>query len=127
MQTELPIELPRGAIVRRSLLGFGGLMFKHVGISLGDGTVVHFSGEKKKERSASIIRVSIAEFAQGKKIELHAMPVNDVHAEAICSQAIEILHNPNNKYNRRYSLWFNNCEDFCVECYEVPFESVLEV
>lgn len=107
-----------GSIIKRPIEGFWGWLYDHMGIYIGNNQVVHFSGESKKERDVLIHKVCLAEFAAGHKVQLHAAPKNRMHAIAICKKADQIYKNRNNSYNGRYHFTWNNCEDFCIECYE---------
>jgi len=113
-------NIPIGSMIQRSLdtgkfkldfiLNF---FYKHVGIYIGDGQVIHFYKEVKE--------VTLCEFAQSKKIHLRQIPKNIIHGKAVCEEAKKICYNPNNEYNNNYSFFFKNCEDFAVSCYEIEY------
>jgi hypothetical protein len=118
----------RGSIVKRPLHGWYTRLswilgvYWHMGIYIGEGMVVHFNGEKSST-NARVCSDSLEVFAAGERVVLHAGPRNIRHGEAICAEALRVLHHSNNSFNNHYSFPFNNCEDFCVACYEVDYAS----
>ena len=88
----------------------GGL-YSHHGIDLGDGTVVHLSGEPLRRHAARVCRTSLEDFLQGGKPEVvrHAdtdtRPPDEVVATALAHLG-----------EGGYDVWRNNCEHFACFC-----------
>ena len=85
-------------------------LYSHHGIDMGDGTVIHFSGEPFRRDEASICRVTMAEFLAGGRVVVvrHRGPVlapDEVAAAAEAALA-----------KQKYCLWRNNCEHFATAC-----------
>src|SRR4051812_42705704 len=80
------MPFPPGSIVKRRLSGFAGLFFHHMGVYVGNDTVVHFGGETKFA-NALLLRESLTAFAAGKGVVLHAAPKNPAHGQAVCAEA----------------------------------------
>jgi hypothetical protein len=86
------------------------VLYWHHGIDLGDGTVIHASGEPGQlNRGARVRRDSIARFLRGGVMEIvddpRALPAEEVvdRAEAALGRT-------------EYSVLFNNCEHFAHWC-----------
>lgn len=82
-----------------------GIPYEHYGIDCGDGTIIHYS----KVGEAEIARTSQASFAQGGAI----YPKNPATAfipDVVIDRAQSRLG------ERRYDLFFNNCEHFADWC-----------
>lgn len=116
-----------GSVIKRQLTGWYvavswlvGIRW-HMGISLGDGSVIHFNGHKKSI-NARVCREALSDFADGQFVFLHAAPQHDRHAAAICACAAFLCESEENGFNDRYDFARWNCEDFCVACYEAPYE-----
>ena len=82
----------------------------HHGIDMGDGTVIHASGEPGRLKlDAEIRRASMEEFLRGGDAEIvqdsEALPAKEVIARAEAALG-----------GREYSLFFNNCEHFARWC-----------
>jgi hypothetical protein len=116
----------RGSIVKRPLQGwytwFSWIVgvYWHMGVYVGDGMAVHFNGEKSST-NARVCRDTLEAFSAGERVVLHAGPRNRRHGEAVCAEAERLLEQSSNSFNNKYSFSFNNCEDFCVTCYEVDY------
>ncbi len=110
-----------GSIIKRPLGGWYGRLYCHMGVYVGAGMVIHFNGEKQKTRNAVLRRDSLEKFADGKPVKLHAAPKNAAHGQAICVAAEQHYQDEQNGYNNRYDFVRNNCESFCVHCFEVPY------
>ncbi len=115
-----------GTIVKRSLGGWYGWLYCHMGIYVGGGQVIHFNGEKQKTRNAVLRKDSLAKFADGRPVKAHAVPRNAAHARAVCAEAERLLRAEQNDFNNRYHFVSNNCESFCVNCFEVGYVQVEE-
>jgi hypothetical protein len=110
-----------GSIIKRSLGGWSGLLYCHMGVYIGDGMVIHFNGEKQKTRNAVLRKDTLEKFAAGKPVRLHAAPKNAAHAQAICAAALRHYQDEQNGFNNCYDFVHNNCENFCVHCFEVQY------
>ena len=99
--------MARGDHIRVRRLG--GLYWHH-GIDLGDGTVVHYSGEPLNTRAACVCRVPLEAFLDGGELEVVAYPQDLRAAEAVVADALARLG------ERRYGVWWNNCEHFATHC-----------
>lgn len=84
--------------------------YTHHGIDLGDGTVVHFSGEPLRVRHACVVRESMEVFCGGDtpKVVQHKRPLND--PDEVAETALKHLG------KKGYQLWTNNCEHFASFC-----------
>jgi hypothetical protein len=87
----------------------GGL-YTHHGIDMGDGTVVHFSGDPVNFRDASVCRVAMEEFLQGGRLILvaHREPVLSGEETARIAESLIGA--------RGYHPLINNCEHFTTYC-----------
>jgi len=74
------MDYPQGTILRRRLGGLCGLLAWHWGICVGDGSVVHFNGQRRKEREAKIKLGSVGAFADGHRVYIHRRPISQGHA-----------------------------------------------
>ena len=82
----------------------------HHGIDMGDGTVVHASGEPGRGKlDAEVRRTSVEDFLRGGVVEIfnaaERWSVDEIAARAVAALG-----------GRDYSLVFNNCEHFARWC-----------
>ena len=112
-----------GSIIKRRMTGVFGILFHHMGIYVNNDMVIHFTGEKKRGKAQNILicKDTLQTFTESCEIKLHTAPKNFYHAKAVCEEANRLLRDKNNRYNHQYSFVFNNCEDFCIACYEVQY------
>lgn len=84
--------------------------YSHHGIDLGDGTVIHFSGEPGGSKiNACICRVQLGVFAGSGQVM--------VQRYAICATPDEVVARAESRLGERgYHLVFNNCEHFARWC-----------
>jgi len=85
-------------------------LYSHHGIDMGDGTVIHFSGEPFRRDEASICRVTLAEFLAGGRMVVvrdHGAVLTPDEVVAAAEAALA---------RQKYCLWRNNCEHFATEC-----------
>lgn len=85
-------------------------LYSHHGIDMGDGTVIHFSGEPFRREEASICRVTLAEFLSGGRsvvVRHHGAVLTPEEVAAAAEAALA---------RQKYCLWRNNCEHFATEC-----------
>lgn len=87
----------------------GGL-YTHHGIDMGDGTVVHFSGEPLRMKDAVVCRIEMADFLQGGQARVVDHGGAALPAEAVMKNAGAMLG------MRDYHPIFNNCEHFASYC-----------
>jgi len=85
-------------------------LYYHHGIDMGDGTVVHFSGEPLRLAEALVTRDSIEVFSGGYPIELVDHGANAQAREDAAEVALSHLGETG------YRLWDNNCEHFACFC-----------
>jgi hypothetical protein len=110
-----------GSILKRPLGGWYGWLYCHMGVYVGDGMIVHFNGEKQKTRNAVLRKETLERFADGRPVRLHAAPKNAAHGQAICAAAERYYQDEQNGFNNHYDFIRNNCESFCVNCFEVQY------
>jgi len=85
-------------------------LYWHHGIDMGDGTVIHASGEPgRRKLNAEVRRTSIDDFLRGGLKEVVNAAVREP-AERITERAVGALG------GRDYNLVFNNCEHFARWC-----------
>ena len=87
----------------------GGL-YSHHGIDMGDGTVIHFSGEPFRRDEATICRVTLAEFLAGGRMIVVRHRGAENAPDEVASAAEAALA------RQKYCLWRNNCEHFATAC-----------
>lgn len=89
-----------------------GGMYSHHGIDLGDGTVIHFSGEPFRRRAypPSVCLVSLEEFLRGGEMLRVDHGEEALDAEQTIARATAELG------KQGYDLWWNNCEHFARCC-----------
>lgn len=85
-------------------------LYTHHGIDMGDGTVVHFSGDPINHRDAVVCRVSMEEFLHGQAplVVEHREPVLPKEETARIAQSMIGA--------RGYHPLINNCEHFTTFC-----------
>ena len=89
----------------------GGL-YSHHGIDMGDGTVIHFSGEPLNRKTAKVARVTEEEFLSGQpKTVIEYTSLETVFAPEDTVRLAEELLN-----TEGYHLFYNNCEHFATYC-----------
>lgn len=115
------MKLVPGTIIKRPLGGLWGLFYSHMGIYVGADSVIHLNGETKGNRNAWVRKDTLAAFAAGRRVSIHAAPKNPAHGRAVRQEAERVLRDGANAFNARYDFALNNCEDFCVACYEVQY------
>ncbi len=115
------LDYPPGSILKRRLNNLWGLFYCHMGILMDDGTVIHFNGEGKKDRMAKLRRDTLDVFAAGQRVQVHALAVDPVHGQAVCRAALKALQEAQDSHDPAYDFKWNNCEDFCIACYETPY------
>jgi len=84
-------------------------VFYHHGIDLGDGTVIHFTGEPSKKSNASVKITSMEEFLEGGKLEIvpYSKPLNIEKTIKKAKKQVGISG---------YNLFYRNCEHFATYC-----------
>jgi len=119
------MNIPIGSVIQRRLDGIEGVLYKHLGIYIGDEKVIHFYGEGKKDKKARVTETPLIGksgfAADEKKISIKKKPKNANHAKAVCDEAKLICSDLHNKYNGKYNAISKNCEDFVKHCYEVEY------
>ena len=108
-----------GTILRRRLPGLVGIFAWHWGIYLGNNKVIHLNGERMLDRNASVMVDTLEVFSNSMKLHVHNRPNTLADGRRICQQARCIAETgTQNGLNGQYGFFFNNCQDFCSECYE---------
>lgn len=85
-------------------------VYAHHGIDMGDGTVVHFSGEPLQWRGARVVREPLEIFLCGASLEFVVYHEEMRAPEEVVAAALEGLD------TQDYHLWRNNCEHFACYC-----------
>lgn len=87
-------------------------LYYHHGIDMGDGTVIHFSGEPLNRKTARVARIPEEVFLDGapKEIISHGGDEKILTPEETIALAEEQLD------NEGYHLLYNNCEHFANYC-----------
>ncbi len=116
------MEIKPGTIIKRRISG----IFWHMGIYIGNNKVIDYhnpdSGKKKSDKSilgksnATIRKESLEKFADGKKVFVHAEPLNEDHGKEVIRKAAKFYRNPRD-YNGKYNLVTKNCEHFATTCF----------
>ena len=83
--------------------------FSHHGIDIGDGTVIHWSGEPGQKANAVVRRTTFADFARGSVIRVQRYGARS-DADVIIARAESRLG------SNGYDLVANNCEHFARWC-----------
>jgi len=86
----------------------GGL-YTHHGIDVGNGRIIHFSGEVGRKRNAAVVLATRSEFAAGGDIEVVSYASSD-SADQVVNRARSRLGESG------YDLFGNNCEHFARWC-----------
>lgn len=86
--------------------------YYHHGIDLGDGTVIHFSGEPMRKSNAVIRRSLMIEFIgdDGEYSVVNYPPIRCLPPDEVVARAFSFLG------QRLYNLVFRNCEHFATYC-----------
>lgn len=96
--------MAKGDHIRVKRLGYW-----HHGIDIGDGTVVHYSGEPGNKRDAQVRRTSIRAFLKGGRREVVRYK-QSFTPDKVVRRALSRLG------EAQYNLIFNNCEHFARWC-----------
>lgn len=84
--------------------------YRHHGIYVGDGRVVHYAGFKQVVRRGCVEEVSLEAFCKGRGWQVQHWPAPRYAGPAVVARARSRLGED------RYRLWNNNCEHFAVWC-----------
>ena len=85
------------------------LGYRHHGIYVGDGLVIHYAGWVRYSRGL-IEAVTVRDFAGGCPVHVGRVPAESMHGEDIVRRARSRLG------ERCYDVLRNNCEHFCNWC-----------
>lgn len=99
----------RGYMARADHVFVHRLGYTHHGIDVGDGTIIHYTGEIGQKTNALVRQASLEDFAKGCDIHIRAYGTCDgldVTIERATSRLGET----------KYHLVFNNCEHFATWC-----------
>jgi hypothetical protein len=83
--------------------------YTHHGIDMGDGTVIHYTGEVGQKANAAVRRTPLAVFARGAVIRVRPYGQCDPPKTVLARARRRLFEN-------RYHLVFNNCEHFATWC-----------
>lgn len=83
--------------------------FWHHGIDMGDGTVVHFTGEPGRRLDAAVRRTSLEQFLRGGELRVvrHPQPLSTDETRARAARCLG---------HTGYSVLWRNCEHFARWC-----------
>ena len=84
--------------------------YRHHGIDIGDGTVVHFTGKPGRKSDAVVQRTSWQDFTCGEPYQLITYSGSIWTPDHVCLRALRLLG------LREYDLVRNNCEHFATFC-----------
>lgn len=85
-------------------------LYKHHGIYVGRGRVIHYSGELARKADASVREDALATFASDAVVEVRPYASAGHGRDAVVARALSRVG------ERRYELVFNNCEHFARWC-----------
>lgn len=85
-------------------------LYTHHGIDMGDGTVVHFSGEPLRQRHARVVREPLEVFLGGAAPRIVTYRETVRTPAEVAEEALRLLN------TQDYHLWRNNCEHFACYC-----------
>lgn len=85
------------------------LAYRHHGIYLGEGLVVHYAGRIRHPHGL-VEAVPIRSFVGNRRVHVGRGPAGSLHGEAIVRRARSRLG------ECRYAIFTNNCEHFCTWC-----------
>ena len=83
--------------------------YRHHGIYLGDGLVIHYAGGICSPHGL-IETIALRDFVGRRRVRVGRMPAGLLHGEDIVRRARSRLG------ERRYDIFRNNCEHFCSWC-----------
>jgi len=85
-------------------------LYTHHGIDMGDGTVVHLSGEPLRWRDARVCRTPLEEFLKGCEAQVVQHGDGGRGPDEVASTALAHVGEGG------YDVWRNNCEHFATHC-----------
>ena len=85
-------------------------LYTHHGIDMGDGTVVHFSGEPLRLAKAAVVRETIEVFSCGAPVAVVEYADSPRSVEEVVESALSKIGEAG------YRLAANNCEHFATWC-----------
>jgi hypothetical protein len=85
--------------------------YRHHGIYLGEGLVIHYTGRIRHPHGL-VEAVPLPSFVGKRRVHLGRRPAESRHSEVIVRRARSRLG------ERRYAVFSNNCEHFCSWCHE---------
>ncbi len=86
------------------------LQYSHHGVYIGDGRVIHFSGEPFDMANASICETTIEDFLNG------GVPRVVLHGDEQLAADVVVQNASKRLGETGYRLTANNCEHFATEC-----------
>jgi hypothetical protein len=85
------------------------LGYTHHGIDVGDGTVIHYTGEVGQKTNAAVRQTPITEFAKGCDTHVQQYGMYDDASKTLERATSRLGEN-------KYHLFFRNCEHFATWC-----------
>lgn len=86
------------------------LFYRHYGIDIGDGTVIHASKKKGK-----VVREAMSAFAEGKPVRYHGLP-GTLSSEQVIERVAQLIGEP-------YRLMSDNCEHLVTHAHGLKRQS----
>jgi hypothetical protein len=86
------------------------LAYRHHGIYLGEGLVIHYAGRVRRSHGL-IETIALRSFVGKRCVRVGRRPAGSRHGEVIVRRARSRLG------EHRYAVFSNNCEHFCSWCY----------
>ena len=86
------------------------LAYRHHGIYLGEGLVIHYAGRIRHPHGL-VETVPLRSFVGKRRVHVGRRPAESLHGEAIVRRARSRLG------EHRYTIFSNNCEHFCSWCH----------
>lgn len=83
--------------------------YRHHGIYLGDGLVIHYAGRTRYPHGL-IETIALRDFVGRRRVRVGRTPAKSLHGDDIVRRARSRLG------ERRYDIFRNNCEHFCSWC-----------
>ncbi len=89
-------------------------MYSHAAIYVGNGRVIHFSGEPSGGKESAAIREDLLEdVVNGCYFKVYRSPATELERNTVIDRA---RHEKDNQ-TKPYKLFSNNCQHFCSRCY----------
>ncbi len=87
----------------------GFVPYRHFGIDVGDGSVVHLATKARGDRTMEVQRVSLAQFSEGHKVRIERV-TESYQPQQVAQRALQAVGQTD------YHLVLGNCEHFARGC-----------